>query len=196
MKYSGYQQGKGRAARAIAWTIAAVCAGWCGIGSRVVAGEPGNGCLAKPSHSNRLVPPAVNVTVQPRDTPPWITIPLQFIRMADDDGSRQTHLSSPQAQAWVDYANQVYSVANVRFTFDPLSSFSTVRNTTVNTFTNSNATWVANQLAHSFPEKMTIIAYWGEDPTWATGGGFSSATCDFAAMPVFYDTGACEGQNF
>jgi hypothetical protein len=166
--------------------------------------SPFGSCLSTQSQANPIVPPnpgaiealATEGPIQPLEVQPWITIPLQWMRMADDSGSRQTHLSAPQVQAWVDYANQVYSVANVRFTFDPLSSFSTVRNTIVNTMTNSSANLIANQLTRCFPGKMVIIDYWGSDPTWATGGGFSSATCDYAAMPGFYDTGGCEGQNF
>jgi len=130
-----------------------------------------------------------------------ITVPLQIIRVADDDGARETHLSALEVLGWVDYANEVYGPAGVRFTFDPLTDFTTVRSTLINNMTGiSDANWdaerrAANQAAACFPGKLVIIGRWGPGP-YATGGGFSWWDYDYVVVPGFYDTFHCSCQNW
>jgi hypothetical protein len=47
------------------------------------------------------------------------TVHLHAVRVADNDGLRAANITRLQVKSWVDYANQVYSVAGVRFAFDP-----------------------------------------------------------------------------
>ena len=128
------------------------------------------------------------------------TVPVQIVRVADDDGQRQTHITPDQAQQWLNFANTVYASANIQFTFDPATDFSDVRSTLVNNMTGTgDANWdaerhAANQIAAGYPGKMTFLFRWGPGSA-PTGGGFSWWDYSFTILPGFYDTGLCGGQN-
>ena len=130
-----------------------------------------------------------------------LTVPLQIVRVTDDDGSRQTHLSALEVLGWVNFANAVYAPANVQFTFDPLSDLTTVPSTLINNMTGTgDANWdaerrAANQVAASFPGKLVILARWGPG-SGASGAGFSWWDYDFVVVPGYYDTFHCSYQNW
>ncbi len=127
-------------------------------------------------------------------------LPVQIIRVADDDGSREARLSPLEAFAWLEAANDVYGPQGIWFTFDPFTSFTTVRSTLINGMMGTgDPNWdaerrAANQAAAAFPGKLVIIARWGPAPA-PDGGGFSWWDYDFAVLGGFYDMFHCSFQS-
>lgn len=68
----------------------------------------------------------------PNPAYPLLTVQIQAIQMADDDGKRLTPITSDQVKQWVDKANEIWAVASIRYLYDPDSDFPTIKNTLVN----------------------------------------------------------------
>lgn len=129
-----------------------------------------------------------------------VIVPLQAIRVADDDGGRRTMLTPAEVGLWVDYANTVFSTANISFSFDPNSNdFSDIHSTLLNNMTGvgdpnwSEARSYANAVAATYPGKLVVFCRWGPGAS-PTGGGFSWWDYNFAVIPGF-DTSVCSHQN-
>lgn len=132
----------------------------------------------------------------------WFTLHIQAVRVTDSNpGVRAAAITPEQVAEWVAKANEVYSAARIRFEFDPTpktGDWSSLNATEVNDLEADlpgDPTWehgkaIANDLASRFPRKVLVLFRHGpgEKPT---GGGFSSTTYDFVAMPGFDVTTIC-----
>lgn len=158
-------------------------------------------CEAEPLGLDLLPEEPPSLSFQATAVQEQIVIPLQAIRIADDSGGRQAHITPAEIIDWVRFANQVYTPANIRFSFDPVESFTTVRSTLINNMTGTgDSNWdaerkAANQVAAGSPGKMTLIFRWGPSAS-PTGGGFSWWDYNYVTMPGAYDTWHCGEQNF
>jgi hypothetical protein len=120
-----------------------------------------------------------------------VTVPIQAIQVADDDGSRPAEITSEEVAWWVDRANEIYANAFIRFAYDPVEDFATVRSTVVNDMVNPQdhpemgfAARHANDIAGRYPGKLTVLFRHGEGYV-GTGYAFSSTTHNFVAMTGF-----------
>jgi hypothetical protein len=127
----------------------------------------------------------------------WRTVPLQVVLVADDDGKRQVPTSPPQIQAWVDFTNQVFAQAHVRFTCrgdaqDTVSVRSTLLNRVMESreATFREAVRAGNRIAARYPGKLTVFCRWGpaDQPS---GNGFSSGDYNFVVMSPFAAMNHC-----
>ena len=117
------------------------------------------------------------------------TVRIQAVKVADDDGGRETDISPQQAKQWIDYANQVYAVGGIQFLFNPNGpspDWSILRSTLINNLSGDTPPErnAGNAVAAQYPDKITILFRYGPDPG-PTGGGFSSAEYNFVVMPGF-----------
>lgn len=131
---------------------------------------------------------------------PISTVPLQAVRVADDDGGRRTPISPSDVADWVAYANATFSVAQIDFSFDPdAGDFVDLNSTLINNITGIGDTnWraaraYANTVAAQYPGKLVVFFRWGPDSV-PTGGGFSWWDYNFVAAPWF-TTSVCGHQN-
>jgi len=150
----------------------------------------------------RVIVALVCVTAQARvHAQTNIVVPVQIVRVADDDGGRQTPLSTEEAAYWLAFANQAYTVANITFTFDPLADFTTIRSTLLNNTTGTMDTdWDAeriygNQVSACFPGKLVLFARFGPTTNPSAENGFSWWDYDFAAVPALIDQYHCGTWN-
>ena len=131
---------------------------------------------------------------------PVITLTLQAVRVADDGGGRQTHITPEEVQQWVTFANSVWANAGIQFAFEPSRDFVDVRSTLVNNMTGvGDANWAAevgaaNDIAARYAGKLTVLFRWGPGNS-PTGGGFSWWDYSFVVCPGFNDTWHCGQQN-
>jgi hypothetical protein len=153
--------------------------------------------------------PPPTATFIPTETPPptatfvsgypLITVPIQAVRVMDDDGGRITKINSEQIAAWVSRTNEIYAWSGIRFTFDK-QDFSLLQSTLLNNIAGvEDKNWFeeiayANQVTARYPDKLVVIFRWGPGDQ-PTGGAFSWVDYDFVAMPGFEDTGVCGYQN-
>ena len=151
--------------------------------------------------------PAATLTLVPSLTPtativseyPVITVPVQAIRVRDDDGGRSTKITGAQVAAWVSKANEIYAWSGIQFTYsghDPVSIYSTLLNN-INGVEDQN--WFeevayADQVAAQYPDKLVVFFRWGPGAQ-PTGGAFSWIDYNFVAMPGFDNTYVCGYQN-
>jgi hypothetical protein len=111
--------------------------------------------------------------------------------LSDEDGSHAATVTPQVIASWVERINETYSVANIRFVFDPSSDVATVRSTTVNTVSNPEfdpaaapALAVANAIGARYSGKLTVLfrhgrGYGGE------ASAFSSPDASVVVMPGF-----------
>lgn len=121
-------------------------------------------------------------------------IRVHFLRIHDDDGSRQADITPEQAAVWIARANQVYTPLGVVFLYDPDTDFSDFNSTLLNNVLgNEDPDWnqssgLANYLAETyFPGKMLVVVR-------QAVGGFSWWDLNFVAMPA-YNTLHCGSLN-
>lgn len=135
---------------------------------------------------------------------PPLVIPIHVVQVADDSGQRMAAITPEQFQEWVAKANDVYAVANLRFSFTPDLTgpdWSTVRSTLINGMTGvSDVNWIAeraaaNAIAAQHPEKLYVFVRYGPGAN-PTGGGFSWTDYNFIAAPGFPSSWSCGHQGF
>ncbi|MCC7363527.1 MAG: hypothetical protein IT303_04075 [Dehalococcoidia bacterium] len=156
---------------------------------------------AVPTPSNTPSPsptPVATVTPTLTPIPPGndLTMPIHAFRVADDDGSRQAHVTAEQVLAWVAFTNQVYAPAGIVFSFDSATDFEDIQSTLLNTMTGvDHPQWeqqrqAANALQAQHPGSFAVFFRWGPDPA-PTGGGFGWYDYNFIAMGGWDDMGHC-----
>jgi hypothetical protein len=130
--------------------------------------------------------------------PPWMTVRVQAVRCADDDGRRLTPIEPAQVGRWVAEANRVYAAARIRFVFDPVRDFTDLRDTRLNRLmpgASASAGWERGvALARRFPGKMTVLFRYG-DGDGPTGNGYSSGDSGVVVLCGFESTAVCGHQN-
>ena len=118
---------------------------------------------------------------------PLLEARIAAIRLADDDGKRQADVSPRLITRWVDFANQVFWPAGIRFRFDADGGdFIDVRSSVLNRIDHRQpdaaAKRAGDQLAARFPERLVVLFHTGRRDT-PSGGGYSGADFDFVVMP-------------
>jgi hypothetical protein len=167
-----------------------------GIGAPAAAVHPLPSAAIRAAETPGL-PHGAPMTPRP---PVRYVVPLEAIRVRDDDGGHQTHISAGEVRQWVDMANTVFAAAGIRFTFDPRTDFTTLNSTLINRMTGTgDPEWArervaANAVAARYPGKIAVFFRWGRDAT-PTGAGFSWSDYNFVAMPGFQDTWVGGEQN-
>lgn len=138
---------------------------------------------------------AQTVSVLPASGPIYVRI--QAIKVSDDDGKRAARITPAQVTQWVNFANRVFSVANVQFQFQPgRGDFVELKSTLLNNLTGvEDIDWTAqkktgNAIAAKYSGKLVVFFRHGRGPG-ATGGGFSWWDYNFVAMPGFDDASHC-----
>jgi len=128
------------------------------------------------------------------------TIPIQAVRISDDDGGRPAAISPRQVKRWVDNANAVYARSGIRFRYEVSDGLVERKSTLLNNVTGTgDGDWLqskrlANRLAAEHPGRLTVLFRHGPGPN-PTGGGFSWVDYDFVVMPGFDVTTICGKQN-
>jgi hypothetical protein len=128
------------------------------------------------------------------------TVPIQAVRVSDDDGGRPAAISAAQIKRWVDRGNQVYASTGIHFLYKTSDGVVERKSTLLNNPTGTgDRDWLqfkraGNQLAAEHPGKLTLIFRHGPGPR-PTGGGFSWVDYDFVVMPGFEVTTICGRQN-
>jgi hypothetical protein len=118
---------------------------------------------------------------------PWITVHLQAVQLADDDGARLTPLDPKKMQVEVDWANVAYKDAHVRFVWDASKDISRVNSTLLNTLEETaTVKWpqiraAGNKEAMRYPGKFVILFRFGTDKKTPVGGSFSWCDLLFVA---------------
>ncbi|HEU4334617.1 MAG TPA: RICIN domain-containing protein, partial [Candidatus Eisenbacteria bacterium] len=132
----------------------------------------------------------------------WLTLQIHAVRVTDTcNGARPAPINPGQVARWVAKANEVYAAARIRFEFDASPNtrdWDVLADTDVNNLDAErpgDPAWergkaVGNDLASRFPRKVTILFRHGPGPA-PVGGGFSSTTYHFVAMPGFDVTTVC-----
>ena len=136
--------------------------------------------------------PIPTATPRPSYRPyPPITVPLQAVLLADEDGTRAATVTPEAIASWVDRLNETYAVAGIRFTFDPAADVSKVRSTTVNNIANPEfdpaaapALAAANQIGARYPGKLTVLFRHGTG-YGGVGSAFSTPDASVVVMPGF-----------
>ena len=127
-------------------------------------------------------------------------IPIQAVRISDDDGGRPAAISPRQVKRWVDNANAVYAHSGIRFRYEVSDGLVERKSTLLNNITGTgDGEWLqskrlANRLAAEHPGRLTVLFRHGPGPN-PTGGGFSWVDYDFVVMPGFDVTTICGKQN-
>ncbi len=141
--------------------------------------------------------PLVLFAVGAASAPPTITLRMQAIRVADDDGSRGAYVSTKKIGEWVDFANRCFAPAGIQFVFRPdEGGFASVNNTALNNMTGvTDANWReakrrGNEIAARYPKKLVVFFRHGPGEK-AIAGGFSWWDYNFVAMPGRDDAVHC-----
>ncbi|MBS0197698.1 MAG: hypothetical protein JSR77_13165 [Planctomycetes bacterium] len=152
--------------------------------------------LAIPAGSSAAPPNAEAV--------PELVVPVQALRIADDDGARRAAIEPAQVARWVEYANGVYKAAGLRLVFDPEhGAFDDLRSTLINSvMPDENATPESfrdsaqqiRETSAKYPGRMVVLFRHGAGPN-PTGNGFSDRSSPCVVMPGFECTTACSRQN-
>jgi hypothetical protein len=128
---------------------------------------------------------------------PLLVVPIQAVRVADDDGGREARVTPQQVANWVEFANHVYGPAGVRFEFEPNEGgFVLLRSSAINYINGTNQKNWAAMKAHAdsisarYPGRLVIFFRWGPGAR-DTGQGFSWIDYDFVAMPGWEGASHC-----
>ena len=121
-----------------------------------------------------------------------ITLRVQAIRLADDDGGRPADTSPAQFAEWVDFANVSFAPAGIAFAYDPATDFAEVRDTFLNNLADPNDSFpdwraqgaLGNEIAAQYPGKVLVIMRHGPGPT-SDYGGSGSPSHGFIILPGF-----------
>ena len=128
-------------------------------------------------------------------------VPVQIIRVSDDDGSRQASTTPADVLQWVSYANNVFWPAGVALIYNGSpQDFTDLKSTLINNMVgDGDANWVqardyANSVSHQYPGKLVVFSRFGPGAT-ATGGGFSWWDYDSVVCPGFNASSHCGHLN-
>jgi hypothetical protein len=119
---------------------------------------------------------------------PVLAARILAIRLSDDDGSRAARITPEQVSAWLEFANQAFHPAGVRFDFDGgPGDFQALRSSLLNRLDDTSESWpqskgAADELAARFPDRLVVFFRHGEGRS-ATGYAFSGIDQNFIAMP-------------
>lgn len=128
------------------------------------------------------IPPAASPSPRPS-----LTVHIQAIRVSDDDGKRSAAITAAQFSQWVEFANKCYADAGIKFLFDPMNDFTSIKSTMLNGMVGiQDPNWseeedLGDSIAARYPDKITVFCRYGpgERPT---GGGFSWDDYNFIAL--------------
>jgi len=131
------------------------------------------------------------------DTPEmkWLTVRLQFIRCADDDGKHACDFTWADVMTLMGIANRIYSVAKVKFVCDPHRDFVDVRNTAVNSQDVVSSPLAdqgaieGNKLVEKYRGKLVVFCRYGASKG-PTGTGFSGRDLFAVFLPSLRHTNA------
>lgn len=131
----------------------------------------------------------------------WLTVPVQAVVLADDDGSRVADISAHEISAWVGYANRSFAPARVRFQFDPDRDMARLSDSLLSHarphapgYDFAAMQRRGDAIAARYPGKMVAFFRHGPD-RGPTGNGFSWTDYNFVMLPGFRHTGVCGRQN-
>jgi hypothetical protein len=153
----------------------------------------------RPPPHPRHVPPAERglAYVHEPAPAPLLTVRVQAIRVADDDGQRQARITPADVARWLAFANDVFRPAGVTFVFHPEDGdFADHRSSDVNSLEgDEQPDWLvlkraADDIAAEYPDRLVVFFRYGPR-AFATGGGFSWYDYDFVAMPGWQDDEHC-----
>lgn len=121
-----------------------------------------------------------------------ITLRIQAVRVADDDGGRPADTSPAQFADWVDFANASFASAGIAFVYDPAVDFAEVRSTFLNNLADPNDAFpdwraqgaLGNEIAARYPGKVLVIMRHGPGST-SDYGGSGSPWHGFIILPGF-----------
>lgn len=121
-----------------------------------------------------------------------ISLRIQAIRVADDDGGRAADTTPEEFGEWVAFANMSFAPASIRFLYDPQTDFADVRSTLLNNLADPNDTFpdwraqgmLGNEIADRYPGKVLVIMRHGPGPT-SDYGGSGSPSHGFIILPGF-----------
>jgi len=121
-----------------------------------------------------------------------ITLRVQAIRLADDDGGRPADTAAAEFSQWVEFANASFAPAGIAFAYDPVADFAEVRSTFLNNLADPNDTFpdwraqgtLGNEIAARYPGKVLVIMRHGPGPT-SDYGGSGSPSHGFIILPGF-----------
>ncbi len=127
-------------------------------------------------------------------------VPVQAIRVADDDGQRRTLVTPDEVADWFAYANEVFAIAGIAFSFDPNADDSADLNSTLlnNVSGVDDLDWrtardFGKSGARGYPDKLVVFLRRGPGPGIGAGG-FSWWDYNFVVMPRFAGS-LCGHQN-
>ncbi len=136
----------------------------------------------------------------PEGAPNRVEVPIQAVRISDDDGGRAAAISAHQVKRWVDYANAVYAHSGVHFRYEVADGLAERKSTLLNTIDGTgDRDWLeskraGNRVAAEHPGKLTVLFRHGPGPN-PTGHGFSWIDYDFVVMGGFDVSHVCGRQN-
>lgn len=120
---------------------------------------------------------------------PRYEIEIYAIRARDNDGSRETNITTQNIQKWVEGANMIFEVAGLKFIYN--GSMEVIDDTEINNVTGEDyLPWKSvkqklNQIA-SRERKIIVLFRNGS-------GGFSWSSYDFVVMPEYGTSNSCVG---
>jgi hypothetical protein len=144
-------------------------------------------------------PPPVTLP-PPNPAYPLMTVPVQAIRLSDDNGGRPTPVTRDQIKQWIDKANEIWAGASIRFLYDPDSDFTMLKSTLLNSMNRGteDKNWDAersagNAVATQYPGKLVFLFRYGPGAN-PVGPSFSWFDYNFVVGMAF-DTSVCGYQN-
>ncbi|HEX7078647.1 MAG TPA: RICIN domain-containing protein [Candidatus Eisenbacteria bacterium] len=132
----------------------------------------------------------------------WYAIHVHAVRVSDScPGERAAAIDTAQVARWIGKANEVFRAARIRLEFDPTpgkADWAELPSTEVNDLVADlpgDETWergkaIGDEIAARYPRKALLLFRHGPDAA-PTGGGFSSTTYDFVALPGYETTTLC-----
>jgi len=117
----------------------------------------------------------------------WVTIPVRFFQVSDDNGKRETAVDVDALRRQVDFTTKAFEPAHVRFTFDAAHDLEPLRSTIVNNMLGTgDANWPkakreADRIAAGCRGKLVVFVRHGPGPQPA-GGSFSWFDYNFVAL--------------
>ncbi len=129
---------------------------------------------------------------------PRLTLSLQPVVLADDDGSRQAQITGVEIGKWVGYANRVWKAANI--VLEQKAPAISLRSTLLNSMMGeADPDWdrerqEANAVAGRFQGKLVVFFRYGPG-TEPTRQSFSWTDVNFIVMSGYRGNVACGQEN-
>jgi len=120
-------------------------------------------------------------------------IRVHVIALSDDNGGRAATTTSAQMTTHFQDANLAFAAAGIRFDFDPLIDFTSLKSTQLNSMVNGGSNWwvAPNNEAAKYPGKAVIFLRYGGTGSQPAGNAFAyppntgySPVFSFAALPT------------